>query len=94
MSAKLDSLAARKAVLLAQVRLQRMELALDASDTLDALRPASLIGGAIAKPAAAVAVVQLVASAFGWRRLTRWVRVASVAFAVYRIVRMRRTGEL
>ena len=42
----------RKALLIAQSRMQRMELALSFGDAREALRPARLMGGAFAKPAA------------------------------------------
>jgi hypothetical protein len=87
MSAHLDELAARKALLLARLRLERMQVALYAHDLRDAVRPASLIGGAIAKPAAAVAVVEALAPLFGLRRFAYWVRLGSIAFAVFGIAR-------
>ena len=58
----------------------------------EALRPARMIGGAFAKPAATVAAFQMVAPLFG-KRITRWVRIATVAYAVYRIVRSRRSED-
>ena len=78
MSARLDELAARKSLLVAQLRLQRMEFALHAGDVRGALRPAGLIGSAVAQPAAPV---------FGLQRYARWVCLASIAFAVTRIAR-------
>jgi hypothetical protein len=88
-----ESLATRKALLLAQSRMQRMELALSFSDVREALRPARMIGGAFAKPAAAVAAFQMIAPLFGLRRVARWVRIAAVAFAVFRVVRTRRATD-
>jgi hypothetical protein len=93
MSEHLESLATRKALLIAQLRMQRMELALSFSDAREALRPARMIGGAFAKPAATVAAFQMVAPLFGLRRLARWVRIAALAFAVFRIVRGHRDDE-
>ena len=93
MSGHLESLATRKALLIAQLRMQRMELALSFGDAREALRPARMIGGAFAKPAATVAAFQMVAPLFGLRRLARWVRIAAFAFAVFRIVRSRRGDE-
>jgi hypothetical protein len=93
MSEHLESLATRKALLIAQLRMQRMELALSFSDAREALRPARMIGGAFAKPAATVAAFQMVAPLFGLRRLARWVRIAALAFAVFRIVRGQRDDE-
>jgi hypothetical protein len=93
MSEHLESLATRKALLIAQLRMQRMELALSFSDAREALRPARMIGGAFAKPAATVAAFQMVAPLFGLRRLARWVRIAALAFAVFRIVRSHRGDE-
>ncbi len=93
MSEHSESLATRKALLIAQLRMQRMELALSLVDAREALRPARLLGGAFAKPAASVAAFQMVAPLFGLKRLARWVRVAAVAFAVFRIVRMRRDAD-
>ena len=87
MSARLDELSARKGLLLSRLRLQRVELALHAGELRDALRPAGLIGGAIAKPAAAVAVFETIAPLFGWQRLARWVRVGLIGLAVVRVAR-------
>ena len=92
MSAQGESLATRKALLIAQSRVERMELALALEETREALRPARMIGGAFAKPAATVAAFQMVAPLFG-KRITRWVRIATVAYAVYRIVRSRRSED-
>ncbi len=92
MSARVDTLAARKSLLIARVRLQRMELALHASAARESLRPASLVASAIAKPAALVAVFEVVGPLLGLKRYTRWARLASVVFAVSRIVRTRRNG--
>ena len=87
MSRHLDELAARKSLLVAQVRLERMQVSLYAGQLRDAVRPAGLIGGAIAKPAAAVAMVEAIAPLFGWKRLAYWVRLGSIAFAVFGIAR-------
>ncbi|MGH8851405.1 MAG: hypothetical protein ACREYD_10445 [Casimicrobiaceae bacterium] len=87
MSRRLDELGARKSLLVAQLRLQRMELALHAGDVRSALRPAGLIGGAVAQPAAVIALVETIAPVFGLQRYARWVRLASIAFAVTRIAR-------
>lgn len=88
-----ESFATRKALLIAQSRVERMELALALAETRQALRPARMIGGAFARPAATVAAFQLVAPLFGLKRVARWVRIASVAFAIYRIVRARRSTD-
>jgi hypothetical protein len=93
MSDRKDTLAARKALLIARLRLQRTELALHAAAAREALRPASLVASAIAKPAAIVAIFELVAPILGLRRYTRWARLASVAFAVSRIFRPRRSTD-
>ena len=93
MSAHLDELAARKALLLARLRLERMQVTLYASALRDAVRPAGLIGSAIAKPAAAVALVEAIAPLFGWRRLAYWVRLGSIAFAVFGIARKWRNTD-
>lgn len=87
MSARLDALAARKALLIAQMRLQRMELVLHAGEVRDAIRPAGMIGGAIAKPAATIALVEAIAPLFGLQRFAQFFRVASIGFAVFRIAR-------
>ncbi|MEO8739721.1 MAG: hypothetical protein ABI537_08465 [Casimicrobiaceae bacterium] len=87
MSAKLDELAARKALLVARLRLERLQVALYAGELRDAVRPAGLIGGAIAKPAAAVALVEAIAPLFGLRKLAYWVRVGSIAFVLFGIAR-------
>jgi hypothetical protein len=87
MSRRQDELAARKALLIAQLRLERMQVSLYAGQLRDAIRPAGLIGGAIAKPAALVAMVEAIAPLFGLRRLAYWVRLGSIAFAVLGIAR-------
>jgi hypothetical protein len=91
MSDRMDTLAARKALLIARLRLQRMELALHAGAARETLRPASLVASAIAKPAALVAVFEVVSPLLGLKRYARWARLASIAFAVSRIVRARRS---
>lgn len=87
MSRSLQELAARKQILVAQSQLQRMQLALHASDARDALRPAGLVGGAIARPAAAIALVSTVSRLFGWHRAARIVRLGAIALVVFRFVR-------
>ncbi len=94
MSRSLAELAARKALLVAQIKLERMQVSLYAGQLRDAVRPAGLIGGAIAKPAAAVAMVEAIAPLFGLRRFAYWVRLGSIAFAVFGIARRwRRAGD-
>ncbi len=93
MSARLDELAARKALLLARLRLERLQVSLYAGQLRDAVRPAGLIGGAIAKPAAAVALVEAIAPLFGLQRLARWVRFGSIAFVVLGIARKWRRSD-
>jgi hypothetical protein len=91
---RLTELAARKALLVAQLKLERMQVSLYAGQLRDAVRPAGLIGGAIAKPAAAVAMVETIAPLFGLRRFAYWVRLGSIAFAVLGVARRwRRTGD-
>jgi hypothetical protein len=87
MSRTLQGLAARKELLLAQAQLLRMQLALYVDDARDALRPAGLIGSAVARPAALVALVDTVARLLGWHRLAGVVRLSAIAVAVYRIAR-------
>ena len=91
MSNQTDTLAARKALLIARLRLQRMELALHAGAAREMLRPASLVASAIAKPAALVALFEIVAPLLGLKRYVKWARFASVAFAVSRLARPRRS---
>jgi len=86
----MQTLAARKALLVARVRLQRMELALHAGAARESLRPAGLVASAIAKPAALVAVFEVVAPVLGLKRYARIARLASVGLAVSRLVRSRR----
>ena len=93
MSAKLDELAARKALVLSRLRIERMQVALYAGELRDAVRPAGLIGSAIARPAAIVALASASARLFGWRRLAHWVRIASIGFAVFRIMREWRSSR-
>jgi hypothetical protein len=92
MSSPTNTLAARRALLIARLRLQRMELALHAGAARESLRPAGLIAAAIAKPAALFAIFEVVAPILGLKRFARWARLASVGFAVSRIVRTRRSG--
>jgi hypothetical protein len=93
MSDRKDTLAARKALLIARTRLQRTELALHAGAARETLRPASLIASAIVKPAALFAVFEIVAPVLGLKRYARLARLASVAFAVARIARTRRNVD-
>jgi hypothetical protein len=86
-SAKLDELMARKELLQARLRLERMQVALYAGEVRAAVRPASLLGGAIAQPSAAATLVQAIAPLFGLQRLASWVRLGSIALAVLGIVR-------
>jgi hypothetical protein len=88
MSRSLQELAARKQILVAQSQLQRMQFALHAGDARDALRPAGLMGGAIARPAAAIALVSTVSRLFGWQRAARIVRLGAIALVVFRFVRV------
>jgi len=94
MTTELAKLEARKQVLLAELELQRMQMSLHASDARAALRPSGLIGGiggAIARPAALIAVLDPIARLFGWHRMTRWVRIAGLALAAYRVARVWRS---
>jgi hypothetical protein len=93
MSAQKETLAARKALLIARLRLQRTEMTLHAGAAREALRPASLIAGAIARPAALFAIFEIVAPVLGLKRFARWARFASAAFAVSRIVSARRSAD-
>jgi len=93
MSRSLQQLAARKQILLAQSQLQRMQLALYAGDAREALRPAGLMGGAIARPAAAIALVSTVSRLFGWHRLARIARYGAIALVVFRFTRAWRSRE-
>jgi hypothetical protein len=87
MSESLQRTTARKQLLIAQAQLLRMQLALYVDDARDALRPAGVIGGAVARPAALVAVVDTVARLLGWHRLAGVVRLSAMAVAVYRVAR-------
>jgi len=87
MSRSLQRAAARKQVLIAQSQLQRMQLALYVSEARDALRPAGLIGSAVARPAALVALVDTIARLLGWHRFAGMVRLGAIAFAVFRVAR-------
>jgi hypothetical protein len=93
MNQTLSKLAARKQVLLAELQLQRMQLALYAADVREALRPAGLIGRAVARPAAAIALVDSIAPLLGLHRLARLVRLGAIAVAAYRIARVLRTRD-
>ncbi len=87
MSDSLRRAAARKQVLIAQSQLQRMQLALYADDARNAVRPAGLIGAGMARPAALVALVDIVARLLGWQRFASVVRLGAIAVAVFRIAR-------
>ena len=87
MSRSLQRLAARKQLLLAQSQLQRMQLSVYAGDARDALRPAGVVGSAIARPAAAIALVSTVARLFGWNRVARIARLGAIALVVFRFTR-------
>jgi len=91
-SASLDELGARKALLVSRLRLERMQVALAAGELRDAVRPAGLIGSAVAKPAAAVAVLESIAPLFGLQRLSRWIRVGLIGIALFRVARNWRKG--
>lgn len=93
MTTTLQRLAARKQLLVAQSQLQRMQLSLYAGDAREALRPAGLIGGAMARPAAFIALLEPVTRLFGWRRLARLLRVGTIAVVVFRIVRAWRGSQ-
>lgn len=82
----LERVAARKQLLQAQSQLQRMQLALYVDDLRLALRPASLIGAAMLRPAALIALINPVARLFGWRRVARIARLGAIAVAVLRVV--------
>jgi hypothetical protein len=87
MSASLERTAVRKQLLLAQAQLLRMQLALYVDEARDAVRPAGLIGSAVARPAALVALFDTVARLLGWRRLASVVRLGAIAIAIFRIAR-------
>lgn len=87
MSLRLDELAARKELVVARLQLQRMETALRVTEVREALRPASTIGSAIARPAAVIGILDLVAPLFGLGRIARWARVGAIAMVVFKIAR-------
>jgi hypothetical protein len=93
MSQALRKLAVRKQVLIAELQLQRMQLALYAGDVREALRPAGLIGRAVARPAAAIALVDSIAPVLGLHRLARLVRLGAIAVAAYRVARVLRMRD-
>ncbi|HUH95342.1 MAG TPA: hypothetical protein VL742_19635 [Casimicrobiaceae bacterium] len=90
MSRSLAQLAARKQVLSAEIELQRMQLELHLGDARAALRPAGLLGGALARPTALLALVNTIAPFFG-RRVARIARLAALALAAFRIARVWRS---
>jgi len=87
MTSRLEVLADRKRLLVTRLQLQRMELSLRAADLREALRPANVIGGAFAQPAALVAIVQTIAPLLGMRKLARWTRLGAAAMVLVRILR-------
>jgi hypothetical protein len=90
---ELRRLAARKQVLLAELQLQRMQMSLYAGEAREALRPDGLIGGAVARPAAAMALIDTVARLLGWYRLARVVRLSAIVLTAYRIARLWRVRQ-
>jgi hypothetical protein len=93
MTSRLHELADRKQLLVTRLQLQRMELSLRASELRESVRPANVIGGTFAQPAALVAIIETIAPIFGLRRLVRWTRVGAVAMVVIRILRNWRTRQ-
>ena len=87
----LAKLEARKQMLIAELNLQRMQLSLHAGDARAALRPAGMLGGALARPAATVALVDTIAPLFGFHKLARIVRLGALALAAFRIARVWRS---
>jgi hypothetical protein len=87
MSERLDELAARKELVVARLQLQRMETELRITDLREALRPASSIGSAIAKPAAFIGVLDLVAPIFGLRKFAVLARIGAIAMVAFRVAR-------
>jgi hypothetical protein len=87
MSESLERIAARKQLLLAQSQLLRMQLALYVDEARDAVRPGGLIGSAVARPAALVALIDTVARLLGWRRLASVVRIGAIAVTIFRVAR-------
>jgi hypothetical protein len=87
MMTRLDVLAARKELLVAQSDLQRVQLRLHAAELGEALRPARLISSAAVRPSAALALAEAIAAMIGGWKLARWIRIASLGFVVFRIVR-------
>jgi hypothetical protein len=87
----LAKLEARKQMLIAELNLQRVQLSLHAGDARAALRPAGMLGGAIARPAATVALVDTIAPLFGFHKLARIVRLGALALAAFRIARVWRS---
>jgi hypothetical protein len=90
-SRSLANLAARKQLLIAELELQRMQLALHAGDARAALRPAGMLGGAVARPAATIALVETIAPIFGLTKIARIVRLGALALAAFRIARVWRS---
>jgi len=86
-TSRLEVLADRKRLLVTRLQLQRMELSLRTSELREALRPANVIGGTFAQPAALVAIVQTIAPLFGMRKLARWTRLGAAAMVLVRILR-------
>lgn len=87
MSESLERIATRKQLLLAQSQLLRMQLALYVDEARDAVRPAGLIGSAVARPAALVALIDTVARLLGWRRLASVLRLGAIAITIFRVAR-------
>jgi hypothetical protein len=86
-SLRLEELAARKELVVARLQLQRMETALRVTEVREALRPVGTIGRAIARPAAVVGMLDLVAPLFGLARVARWARMGAIAMVVFKVAR-------
>src|SRR5207244_1557103 len=93
MSARVKALGERKALLVARLQLQRMEVVLRANELREAIRPASLIGGAVAQPAALIAIFDTIAPILGLRKWSRWVRAGSVRSGQTMSARVKALGE-
>ena len=91
MNQALAKLESRKQMLIAEIQLQRMQLSLHAADARNALRPAGLLGGAIARPAALIALIDGMSRIFGWHRVSRLVRLGALALAAFRLMRVWRS---
>ena len=84
---ELAALAERKALLVTRSQLDRTRMTLAVYEIRAIVRPTPDSARIAALRPTAAMIVGFAAPLLGMRRITRWVRVASLAMAVYRMAR-------